>query len=300
MSSPNRRALLTQFGVMAGASVLAVSPASAQRTRQPRRPVRRVFDGWAGPAIPVWSHRPVQAGPGAPVLFIMHGVGRDADRYLAEWQDLADRVGFIAVCPEFSTQAFPGAINYNLGGVLDAAGQPRPASVWSYSAIAPIFDWFRAQEQLETDVFDLFGHSAGAQFAHRFRAFAAPSKLRRVIAANAGWYTFPDPAQAWPLGFAGAPGGAQALASWLGADMTILLGTRDTDPEHPSLNREPGQMAQGPHRLARGQNFHLAGRNRATELGVPFGWSLAYAPGIAHDNGGMAAFAANRLYGDVG
>ena len=299
MSSADRRFILAGLAAIAGDAAFQASSAVAQDIRQLRTPVRRVFDGWAGPAIPVWSHRPELAGDDAPVLVIMHGVRRDADRYLAEWQALADRIGFIAICPEFSAEAFPGALNYNLGGVLDAQGRARPVSLWSFSAIGPIFEWFCQEEALTTRSFDLFGHSAGAQFAHRFRAFAAPQKLKRVIAANAGWYTFPNPALAWPLGFAGAPGGDQALREWLAADMTILLGTRDNDPEHPSLNREAGQMAQGPHRLARGMNFHAAGKQHAEALGVPFGWSLAYAPGIAHDNGGMAAFAVNQLFGAV-
>lgn len=294
MTDPDRRQL--SFSVLAGLGLAGLSPARA--TASPTaRPVRRMFRGWRGPPLPVWSYRPADLPDTAPVLFIMHGVQRDADRYLSEWQAVAEQNRFIAVCPEFSSENFPGALNYNLGGVLDRNGQPRPVELWSYSAIASMFDWLVAEEELVTPEFDLFGHSAGAQFAHRFRAFAAPAKLRRVIAANAGWYTFPDLDIAWPLGLAGAPGGRQTLIDWLAADMNVLLGTADTDPNHSSLNRDPPQMLQGPHRLARGMNFFAAGQAAAQALAVPFGWSIDYAPGIAHDNGGMASFAARRLFG---
>ncbi|MFN7611413.1 MAG: alpha/beta hydrolase, partial [bacterium] len=64
------------------------------------------------------------------------------------------------------------ALNYNLGGVLDREGKPRPRQLWSYSSIGPLFAWFVAQERLTANTFDLFGHSAGGQFAHRFSAIA--------------------------------------------------------------------------------------------------------------------------------
>lgn len=286
-----RSVLVSSAGVAFGVNAAAQpSLATAQNL------TRRIFSQWDGPPIPVWSHRPAGLTAEAPVLIIMHGVGRDADRYLSEWRGVAERYRFIAVCPEFSQASFPAALNYNLGGVFDRAGNPKPRAVWSFSAIAPIFDWFVGQEQLTTSRFDLFGHSAGAQFAHRFAAFAAPAKLRRVIAANAGWYTLPDLETKWPSGLKGAPGDAAVLRAWLAADMTILLGTMDTDPNHASLNRDPENMVQGPHRLARGVNFYAEGRASAARLGLPFGWSIDYAPGIAHDNGGMASFAAARLF----
>lgn len=293
MIEHSRRSLLataTTAILLAPSGLVQASPASTKPL------MRRIFSNWGGPPLPVWTHRPDGLGPNAPVLFIMHGVGRDADRYLSEWRAVADKHGFIAVCPEFSQAAFRGALNYNLGGVLDGQGNSRPRELWSFSAIAPMFDWLVSQEQLTTPTFDLFGHSAGAQFAHRFTAFARPEKLKRVIAANAGWYTLPDPEGAWPFGLKGAPGGPQVLANWLGADMTILLGTMDTDPNHASLNRDPPSMAQGPHRLARGVNFYASGRARAASLNVPFSWGIDYAPGIDHNNGGMASFAAARLF----
>jgi ribulose 1,5-bisphosphate carboxylase large subunit-like protein len=38
----------------------------------------------------------------------------------------------------------------------------------------------------------LFGHSAGARYAHRMVEFVPEAKAKMVIAANSGWYTLPD------------------------------------------------------------------------------------------------------------
>jgi hypothetical protein len=112
----------------------------------------------------------------------------------------------------------------------------------------------------------------------------------RAVAANAGWYTFPNTEAAFPFGLGDAPGGVDLDAA-LAAPVTILLGTADVDPNHRSLNRDPPALAQGPHRYARGLAYFAAAEAEAKRRGLVFGWACATAPGIAHDNGGMAPFA---------
>ena len=63
---------------------------------------RFVFSGWEGPPLPVYYQLPDNIGPGTPVVFVMHGVNRDADRYRDEWAALARRHGFIAIVPQFA------------------------------------------------------------------------------------------------------------------------------------------------------------------------------------------------------
>ena len=60
---------------------------------------RLVVAGWGGPDIRLWYIRPPGSPSDAPVLFVMHGVGRDADRYLLEWREVALRSGIIVVVP---------------------------------------------------------------------------------------------------------------------------------------------------------------------------------------------------------
>ena len=48
-----------------------------------------VFSGWSGPKLPVFVHKPQTAGADSRIVFVMHGVQRDGDRYRDEWRDLA-------------------------------------------------------------------------------------------------------------------------------------------------------------------------------------------------------------------
>lgn len=255
---------------------------------------RFVFDGWAGPALPVWYLRPAHAGPDAPVLFVMHGVRRDADRYVGEWVDLATRHGLVVVAPEFSEASFPRALNYNHGRLVTDTGAPRPRAEWSFAVIEPLFDAIVARERLSTRDYVLYGHSAGAQYVHRHALTGGAPRLRLAIAANAGSYMYPTAEVDWPFGARGLPPGAFDPARAFAQPLVLLLGTADDDPRHPSLPDQPGARAQGPHRLARGQGFYAHGRAAA---GPAFAWRCALAPGVGHDNGAMAPFALALVLG---
>jgi poly(3-hydroxybutyrate) depolymerase len=259
---------------------------------------RFVFTGWEGPALPVYYQLPGRVGPDTPVVFVMHGVNRDADRYRDEWADLARRHGFIAVVPQFSRADFPGSLGYNTGYFIDEDGTPRPRALWSFAAIEPLFDEVRARFGTNVNRYAIYGHSAGAQFVHRFVLFMPEARIARAVAANAGWYTMPDPARAFPYGLGETPVEAEGLKAALGKPLTVLLGTADTDRADPDLRKTPEADAQGPHRYARGQAFFAAGKAAAGEAGVPFGWRIAEVPGIGHSNAGMAMAAAALLAAD--
>jgi poly(3-hydroxybutyrate) depolymerase len=49
-----------------------------------------IFSGWSGPKLPVYVHKPQTAGANSRIVFVMHGVQRDGDRYRDEWRDLAE------------------------------------------------------------------------------------------------------------------------------------------------------------------------------------------------------------------
>lgn len=253
------------------------------------------FNGWTGPPLRVWYHRPEKVAADTPVLVVMHGVKRDADRYRDQWSALAGEHGFILVVPEFDEEHFPGARSYNLGNVLDESGQPEPSQLWSFSALEPLFDAVRQMTGTQVATYDLYGHSAGAQFVHRYLMYLPGARVGRAIAANAGWYTMPVRDVAFPYGLAGSGVDEAALRRALQRPLTVLLGTADNDPQHENLRRTPEAQAQGPHRLARGESFLAAGRRAAADRGIEFGWTLRRVDGVVHDNAGMAGAAAELL-----
>lgn len=254
------------------------------------------FDDWAGPAFPVWYFRPAGVAADAPILFVVHGRGRDADRYIADWVDLATENGFVVVVPEFTNEAFPGT-RFNHGGFADDQGRPLPRDRWSYSTIEPVFDAIVEREGLTTGRYILFGHSAGAQFVHRFVLTGGEPRLDRAISANAGSYAFTTDQVAWPFGVGGLPPGGWNAGQAYAQPMVVLLGTADNDPDYPSLPREPQAMAQGPHRLERGQRFYRIARADAVAQHAQFNWQCAFVPGVGHDNAGMAPYAMALITG---
>lgn len=300
MKAMSGAVLLVLAGCAPGQAVAGTAPhgeTDLQRQLFAAGVQRFTFDGWAGPAFPVWTYRAPGTPADAPVLFVFHGVQRDADNYIRPWLDVARRHKIILIVPEYTRTAFPGVRAYSHGWFTEKDGSPRPADHWSFATVEPIFAAVKQREALTAGTYSIFGHSGGAQFAHRYVLAGGGPHLARVVSANAGSYAMPDPAIGWPFGVAGLPAGLWNPAKAFAVPMTVLLGTADTDPNHESLPRQPEAMAQGPYRLARGEAFYAKARSQAAADGASFGWSCALVPGVGHDNAAMAPAAVNILFG---
>lgn len=254
-----------------------------------------VFDGWAGPGLRVFVTRPPGLSPDRPVVMVMHGMSRTAEEYRDQWHPLALEHDFLLLVPEFTRADFPGSRAYNLGNMRSEDGTPVPRALWSFSVPPALFADARNRFGLRTERFALYGHSAGAQFVHRFLLHVPDAPVARVVAANAGWYTMPDDDIDYPYGLGGANLGEAALVAFLGMPVTILLGDADTLTDQDNLRQSPEADAQGPHRYARGHNFFDSAARAAERLQVPFGWQLATVRGADHDNAKMAPAAVRYL-----
>lgn len=248
--------------------------------------------------VPVWYHVPEAADrKRAPIVIIMHGTNRDADRYRDEWRPLADRHGFILIVPEFSRADWPGSRGYNLGNV-GSADQPKPRELWAYSQIEPVFDSMKRTLGNNRQGYGIYGHSAGSQFVHRFIFHIPNNRAERIISANAGWYTLPDFDEPWPYGLEGSVVSEAEIDAALEDPITVLLGDQDNDPNHESLRRTPEAMRQGPHRFARGHYFYDLARERAAAHDLDFGWRLQIVEGARHSNAQMSKAAAPLFAAD--
>lgn len=222
------------------------------------------------------------------MVAVMHGLRRDAEQYRDAWVATAEHAGFLVVVPEFSQAKYPGIAWYNFGGAVDAAGRPQPAEAWSFPALDRAVGAVQRAAGAPEGPFTLYGHSAGAQFVHRYLLLTGAPRCALVVIANAGSYSLPDLDRPFPEGLLGPAVTAAQLRAALAHPVVIALGEADTDPQHPSLPRQPWAMAQGPHRLARGRNFFAAAEAAARQLGGAFGWRLVTVPGVGHSNAGMA------------
>jgi poly(3-hydroxybutyrate) depolymerase len=240
----------------------------------------------------VHLYRPASWSPADRVLFVMHGRQRNAAEYRDEWVHQAEAGKLLIVVPEFDTENFPGTAAYNWGSVVDRKRNPQPAEAWAFGIIDKIHAEIRRRTGATRERYSLYGHSAGAQFTHRFLLLAKAANADLIITANAGSYTMPVRDIAFPFGLGGVTVDDADLRRAFARTVIVLLGDRDIDPDHPSLPRQDGAMAQGPHRFARGELFFNTARARAAELGAPFNWRLVPVPGVGHVNAGMADMAA--------
>src|SRR3954470_2704747 len=206
-----------------------------------------------GDARPVWCHvvAPEVVNPDARLTVVMHGVLRNGNEYAERWAPWAARGDRVVLAPEFDQLRWPGARGHNLGNVLHG-GELNPVGRWSFSVLEGLVDRVRAMLGLRDAGYDLFGHSAGAQFVHRFLLFRAHAPVGRAIAAGAGWYTAPDRERPWPYGLAHphlAFGDAE-LARYARRDVVLLRGAEDV--EHDSnLRMSEHAREQGANRYER-------------------------------------------------
>lgn len=293
MSSTSRP---TRRGIVIGASAAVLAPivAAGGLPAGSSRFTADVATAERRYAVPVHVHMP-KGGADLPVVIVMHGVGRNAGGYRDQWRDLADTHDLVVVVPEFSKADFPGREAYNFGGMVTAEGQPKPRASWTFELVDQVFRRFVAVAGSSATGYDLYGHSAGAQFAHRFALFGSSPLARRIISANAGAYAWPSFDRPYPYGLGGTALTSADLTVFLKREGVVLLGDADVDPHHSSLPKDPMAAAQGPHRFARGQAFYRALQAASIAVGGPLGWRLEIVPGVDHSNSGMAAAAARLL-----
>ncbi len=253
--------------------------------------------GNAGRPLTVWYHRPPGLRDTAPIVFVMHGVKRDADNYRDNWTAAAERFGFLLLCPEFTKVDYPGRTAYQLGNLVDGAGEPLPKAAWTFGVIERLFDFVREATGNASERYHIYGHSAGGQFVHRLALFLPEARYATAVAANTGWYTMPTfGGRRFPYGLKGSAGTPETLKRALGNRLVLLLGEQDTDAEDPFLRQSKGARRQGKNRFERGQAFYAAASHEAAGLGVTLNWTLETVPGAAHFDQLMMPVAARALF----
>lgn len=249
----------------------------------------------AGKTIEIYYHVPAGDIRSMPVWIVMHGMGRNADDYRDHWKTLADRYGFIVLAPHFTDEAFPEAA-YQQGNVKDEAGYFNEKSAMTYPLISEVFHFFKEHSASRVKKYDIYGHSAGGQFVHRYLLFNDTPEVERAVAANAGWYTFPTDTIDYPYGIGdSAEKIGTDIAAYYAKRLTILLGDADT-LRSGSLRKTPEADAQGLNRFQRGEAFFEFCKADAARRGVPFNWDKAYVPGSGHSDEKMSTGAAEYLY----
>jgi hypothetical protein len=232
----------------------------------------------------------------APIIFVFPGMNRDAFNYLSFWIPLADAKNIMVFSFEFNNYYYPGGNSYQQGYILDDNGNLNQKNKWTFSLIEPVFDLIKNELNYKHNFYDVFGHSGGGQFVHRFIEFVPNSRANRAVAANSGWYTMPDSTISFPYGLSGTNSSQFDIQNAFSKNLQIHLGTNDNNPNDPSLRKTPEANLQGLHRLERGRYFMSKSDSIANNYNFSFNWLKVEVSNVAHNGQLMSNFAANQLY----
>lgn len=236
-----------------------------------------------------------------PILFVFHGAGRNAKDYRDAMQTKANQYGVIVMAPEFSIQNFPSGDQYNLGNVFVDGDNPSPATLnpeneWAFSIIEPLFDYIKTQINNTNATYDVFGHSAGSQFAHRLMMFKPNARINQAVFSAAGWYTFPDTFVSFPYGFKDSPLENMPVTNLFSKQVFIQVGENDNNPNDSGLRRNDIVDAQGTNRKTRAENFYLFCEQIAQSNSVNFNWTFEINANADHNYVIASQFGADLLY----
>lgn len=229
---------------------LDVSPASSRTDYRPapsalplleyvsrRLPSRRYF-------LYVPSSYDERAG--VRLLIVMHGYRRHAEAYARQFTEFADEHHSAILAP-----VFPHPERFQRLGIGDD-------SVRADLCLLDLVDEVGSSYRIETGAFDLFGFSAGAQFAHRFM-YLHPERIRSVVVASPGTVTLPTEGYGWPSGVANLGGLASARVDFERIRrVRALLIVGEHDIGDRNLNQHETANHFGRTRLDRLRTLHAA------------------------------------------
>ncbi len=245
--------------------------------------------------ITVLSYFPLNLTKLTPIVFVLHGVERNAREYRDVWINYAKQNNFILLVPKFSKQSYPKSRHYQQGNMFQRSGKPINRNQWTFTIIERIFDVVKINHNLEIENYIIYGHSAGAQFVHRLVMFNPNARFKTAIAANSGWYTIPNFQISFPYGLGNSGIEKNTLKQILTKKLIILLGTKDTDENDQHLRKTSEANQQGKNRLTRGKFFYETARKIAIEENIDFQWQLVDVEGVNHSNLKMSKAAMNLI-----
>lgn len=251
------------------------------------------FTSWNKPDLDVFYHLPNTIDNNTKILFVIHGNSRNADDYLNTWIKLAKNQNIAIFAPHFKRTSF---ISFNTLQMSTSSGRIRTdKNLYLNNSIDILFDFIKSKFSLSQELYNIYGHSAGAQFVHRYLLMSDKPKVKTAVAANAGWYTFLDGSN-FPYGLSNPPinFNSSNVRDFLQMDFHVLIGSADTDITS-SVNQSNGANNQGANRFQRANNFFNYTQKIVDQNKLEFNWSFQIVNGVAHSNPRMSRAAAKIL-----
>jgi len=232
-------------------------------------------------SIKVWTYKPESWKDKDKIVFVMHGGGRNADDYLNAWVELANKNNLLIIAPEFENKFSKYTTNdYQEGNLFTFFGTKNPKAEWAYTVVENIFDHIKSVNNITNEQYDIFGHSAGAQFVHRMVMLMPESRIGTAIAANSGFYSLPNENLEFPYGIKNTDTDLQKSYK---KRLIVLLGELDNDPSLGTFRTTDLAMEQGTHRFERGTTFFNVNKKLTSKNNWTFNWEMHTVKEVGHD-----------------
>ncbi len=246
---------------------------------------RVLYASWDKPDVEILYRLPKEINENTKVIFIIHGNSRDVERYINLWLEPSKDKNVILVAPHFTRS------NYSNFGTLQIARSSgkilKNQSNNLKNSLSLFFTYFKNKYNLQTSTYSIFGFSAGSQFAHRYLLFSDDIQVDRVVLGSAGWYTFLNN-EPYPYGMRNMPIERERYEWYLSREVLFILGAKDNDPNHESLNNSKGAKQQGSNRFERGQNYFKNLVIFSEENKIAFRWRYKVIEDLDHSTSAIS------------
>ncbi len=251
---------------------------------------------WDKPDVEMFYITPKKIDKDTQFLFVIHGNSRNAEDYISAWIPYVSNKNIIVVAPQFDKNNFryffllesatsSGAINNNPDDYIN-------------KSISSFFDFFQSKFSLSTNKYKMFGHSAGAQFTHRYMLLSNDKRISNAVIANAGWYTFLN-GNNFPYGIKNTPIdiSSEHIRWFMSNKSSLLIGGNDVNLK--SVNSSKGAQKQGITRVDRASSFFESLVDISDNNNIPFRWGYKVVDNAGHNYLKMTPVAAKILLEDV-
>lgn len=258
---------------------------------------KTTFAYWDKPDVEILYITPNAINEDTEVIFVIHGNSRNADDYLSAWIPLVQNKNVIIAAPNFDKK------NFRYFFLLESAESNgfinERSDSYINTSISLFFNYFKSRFALNTNTYKMFGHSAGAQFTHRYMLLSNDQRISDTVIANAGWYTFLNGEQ-YPYGIKDTPIEiSSSHIRWFMSNKTsLLIGSIDTNLNN--VNSSAGAQKQGITRVDRADNYFKSLIDISDKKEIPFRWSYKVINDVGHDYQKMTPIAASILLQDIG
>jgi pimeloyl-ACP methyl ester carboxylesterase len=254
------------------------------------------FAYWDKPDVEIFYITPEEINEDTKVIFVIHGNSRNAEDYLGAWIPHVLNKNVIVAAPQFTTTDFR---YFFLLEMAESSGKiNNNKNEYINNSISLFFNYMKSKFSLSTQTYSMFGHSAGAQFTHRYMLLSRDKRISNAVIANAGWYTFLTNDE-FPYGIKNSPISIsnEQIKWFMSNKVNLLIGSDDIGSK--SLNSSKGATLQGITRVDRANSYFNSLITNAQDKNYALRWNYKVLDNVDHDFKKVTPYASNILLRDI-